>query len=222
MDVVAFVVVVAAAAAAVATTDGEMRCDKVYGVVEAVAVGNVVGIRSISAAQQPTSTTSDFPSDSKPETAARTIYRLTVRRHQHFRFGQTTNHLGTISRRPPQPRRPDSKNRPRSFASRRHTCLKSASRPSKVTMKRTKAILFLWEEGEEDRQPRLSRPYRDLRRRQSEDRRRSCLRMCCRGWSPRTSAESSAAWEGEGVALWVAEGAVGSSLTCCGNRYCSR
>ena len=199
MDVVAFAVV--AAAVAVATTDDEMRCDRVYGVVAAVVVGNVEGIRSTSATQQPTSKTLDFPLDSKQETAARTIYRLTARRHQHFRFGQTTNHRGTISRRPPQPRRPDSKNRPRSFASRRHTCLKSVSRPSKVTKKRTKAILFLWEEGEEDRQPRLSRPYRDLHRHQTEDRRRSCSRTCCRGWSPRKSAESSAAWEGEGVAL---------------------
>ncbi len=122
MDVVAFVAVVAA----VATADDEMRCDKVDVVVAAVAVDNVEGIRSTSAAQQPMSRTSDFPSDSRPETAVRTIYRLKARRHQHFRFGRTTSRRGTISRRPQQPRRPDSKNRPRSFASRRHTCLKSA------------------------------------------------------------------------------------------------
>ncbi len=139
---------------------------------------------------------------------------------QHFRSGRRTNHRGTTNRRPPQPHRPDSKNRPRSFASRRHTCLRSASLPSKVTKKRTRAILFLWEEGEGDRQPQQSRPYRDRRRRQTGDRRRSCSRTCCRGWNPRRSAESSAAWEGVGVALLVAEGVGVLSLTCCGSHYC--
>ena len=196
------------AAAAVATTDGE----KVYGrvcveadVVEAGVAGTALEIRSTLAERLPGSMISDFPSDSKPETDAPTFGRRTEGQRRHIHFGRTTNRREATSRR-----RRYNRNRLRSFESRRRTCSKFEWRRSTEMMKRTKAISVLSEEGEGDRR----KPRRGRRRRRNEDRTASCLRKCCRGWNPRTSAECTAAWVGAADALLAGAEEGRSDPTC--------